>query len=178
MAPSNALERISNGGGTARRVIASLAAILVFGWVNFLLNPAATLLTGQAAGKQFENSDMSYVTSMFGMNFFSHIGIPFVALLAVLALIWWRPARSLFWVVPLVGLMSMPPRQAAAYYDKTDFTEAYTILPNESGFWIPDAGANRDSQAQFESEAYLNANKVALKRFIVPHTKLSGSGSF
>jgi hypothetical protein len=44
--------------------------------------------------------------------------------------------------------------------------------------WIPDAGANKDGQAQFESEAYLNANKIPLKRFIVPHVKLSGSGGF
>ncbi|HEV2549919.1 MAG TPA: SPFH domain-containing protein [Stellaceae bacterium] len=70
------------------------------------------------------------------------------------------------------------PRSAHAYYDKNDFTEAYTILPNESAFWIPDAGANKENQAQLESEAYLNANKVALKRFVVPHTKLQGSGSF
>jgi hypothetical protein len=67
---------------------------------------------------------------------------------------------------------------AAAYYDKTDYTEAYTILPNESAFWIPDVGANKDSQASMESEAFLVANKIALKRFTVPHVKLSGSGSF
>jgi hypothetical protein len=77
----------------------------------------------------------------------------------------------------MIALM-LPPGEAAAYYDKADYTEAYTILPNETGFWIPDAGSNKDTQAQFESEAYLNANKVALKRFIVPHTKLQGSGSF
>ena len=75
----------------------------------------------------------------------------------------------------LTGLNVHP---AAAYYDKTDYAEAYTILPNETGFWIPDAGPNKDSQAQFDSEAYFNANRVALKRFIVPHVHLQGSGSF
>ena len=61
---------------------------------------------------------------------------------------------------------------AAAYYDKTDYTEAYTILPNESGFWIPDAGANKDSQAQFDIRGLPpDANRVALKRFIVPHAE-------
>jgi len=70
------------------------------------------------------------------------------------------------------------PQPAIAYYDKADFTEAYTILPNESAFWIPDTGANRDNQSQLESEEYLKANKVAVKRFIVPHQRLSGSGNF
>jgi hypothetical protein len=49
-----------------------------------------------------------------------------------------------------------------------DYTEAYIILPNESAFWIPDAGANKDTQARFESEEYLNANKVPVKRIPAP----------
>lgn len=162
------------------RLTLSVAAVLVYGWLNAILNPTSTLLVGESAGQQFANSDVSFVGAVFRMNFFSHIGIPFVVLLGVLVSIWWRPLRRLLPGLIAVGAASATlwPLPAAAYYDKTDFTEAYTILPNESGFWIPDAGANRDNQAQFESEAYLNANKVALKRFIVPHTKLQGSGSF
>ncbi len=164
--------------GLISRVVCSIVAILLYGWINFLLNPAATLLTAQSAGKQFENSDASYVGATIGMSFFGHLGIPFAVLLGVLIVIWWRPVRGLLPSFALLfGLLAIA-HPAAAYYDKTDFTEAYTILPNESAFWIPDAGANKDNQAQIESEAYLNANKVALKRFVVPHTKLSGSGSF
>ncbi len=164
--------------GLAGRLIATAVAVLIYGWVNFLLNPVATILSGQVAGKQFENSDTAYTTSFIGMNFFGHLGIPFVVLLAVLLWIWWRPLKGLLPGLAIAGMTFGAAQPAYAYYDKTDFTEAYTILPNESGFWIPDAGANKDSQAQLESEAYLNANKVALKRFIVPHVKLSGSGSF
>jgi len=160
------------------RLIATVAAILLYGWINFMLNPVSTMLTAKVAGRQFENSDAAYVASSFGMNFFSHIGIPSVVLLAVLVAIWWRPVRAIFRTIALIGGIVAVTHPAAAYYDKTDFTEAYTILPNESAFWIPDAGANKDNQAQIESEAYLNANKVSLKRFIVPHAKLSGSGSF
>ncbi len=36
----------------------------------------------------------------------------------------------------------------------------------------------RTPRRNLNSEAYLNANRVALKRFIVPHAKLQGSGSF
>jgi hypothetical protein len=168
------------GNGSARGIIAraclTIGAVLIYGWINFLLNPAATIVSADAAGGQFANSDSRYVTSVFGVSLFGHLGVPFLVLLAVLAAIWWRPIRRL---LPFAGLLlALHPQPAAAYYDKTDYTEAYTILPNESGFWIPDAGANRDNQAQFESEAYLNANRVALKRFIVPHAKLQGSGAF
>jgi hypothetical protein len=174
----NALVPAGNGGvrGTVLRVILSIAAVLVYGWVNFLLNPVATILAADQAGRQFQNGDESAVTSFLGMNFFGHLGIPFVVLLAVLVLIWWGSVKRL--LALFIAAAALLPAPAGAYYDKSDYTEAYTILPNETGFWIPDAGANRDSQAQFESEAYLNANRVALKRFIVPHAKLQGSGSF
>jgi hypothetical protein len=175
---TSARPRMAAARGLFLRILCSAAAILLYGWINSILYPVATLVTAQVAGKQFENSDASYVASSFGMNFFSHIGIPFVVLLGVLAVIWWRPVLGLLRAGALIGGIMAASQPAAAYYDKTDFTEAYTILPNESAFWIPDAGANKDSQAQIESEAYLNANKVALKRFVVPHTKLSGSGSF
>jgi hypothetical protein len=173
-------DRTGAGGarGLVMRVLGSIAAILLYGWVNAIVNPVATLGAGQVAGRQLENSDTSFVVSYVGMNFFSHIGIPFILLLVVLAAIWWRPVSGFFRAALLIGGALAAAHPAQAYYDKTDFTEAYTILPNESAFWIPDTGANKDNQAQMESEAFLNANKVALKRFIVPHVKLSGSGSF
>jgi hypothetical protein len=163
-----------------RRAVATAVAIVLYGWINFLLHPVGTIATGAAAGQQFANSDVSYVSSVVGIRLFSNVGIPTVVLLAVVIAIWWDPIRR-WWTasaaaVALCLLLSAPP--AHAYYDKTDYTEAYTILPNESAFWIPDAGANKDNQAQFDSEAYLQANKIAVKRFIVPHTKLQGSGGF
>jgi hypothetical protein len=160
------------------RVACSVAAVLLYGLIDVLLNPAATLVTAQMAGKQFDNSDMSYAVSSVGMRVFGHLGVPFVVLLGLLLAIWWRPLRGLIGALALAGGVLAATHPAAAYYDKADYTEAYTILPNESAFWIPDIGANKDNQAQIESEAYLNANKVALKRFIVPHTKLPGSGGF
>ena len=162
------------------RAIATAAAVVLYGWINFLLHPVATIASADVAGQQFANTDASYVTSMIGIGLFGNLGIPAVVLLAVVVAIWWRPLRQ-WWVsgaAAIVFGVALAAPQAQAYYDKTDYTEAYTILPNESAFWIPDAGANKDNQAQFDSEAYLQANKIAVKRFIVPHTKLQGSGSF
>ena len=49
-------------------------------------------------------------------------------------------------------------------------------MPNESAFWVPDVGDNQSSQAAFASADYLNKNKIASKRFLVPHARLSSSG--
>jgi hypothetical protein len=166
---------------TVFRGVASVIAMLLYGWINFLLNPVATVLSGQAAARQFENNSVSYGKSFFGMQFFGHLGVPALVLLVVLAAIWWKPLRSSrfrrFPAAMVMGLLLLAGPEAQAYYDKTDYTEAYFILPNESAFFIPDVGANRDTQAKFGSLDYLEANKVAAKRFTIPHAKFSGSGS-
>jgi hypothetical protein len=163
------------------RVIATIIAFIAYAVANILYSPEATLLAGKAAGQQFANDDAGFVSSFRLMRFLSGAnGLMTLVLLLVMAAIWWKPIRR--WISPLallaLTLTGLLPRPAVAYYDKTDFTEAYTILPNESAFWIPDTGANKDNQSQLESEEYLKANKVAVKRFIVPHQKLSGSGGF
>ena len=65
---------------------------------------------------------------------------------------------------------------AWAFYSTTDVTEVVYILPNWSAFFIPDTGANKDSQSNFGSVDYLNSNKIPAKRFLIPHAKLSGTG--
>ncbi len=166
------------------RIFLSVVAICAYGWINGVLNPISAIGSGRMAGGQFENSDVDYLVSIYGMNFFQSIGIPFFVLLIVLAIIWWEPARQYLRkagenlaVLFLVGaaLMLASPHDANAFFEKTDRTEIYTILPNESAFWIPDVGANMDSQTKMDSEAYLNENKIAAKRFIIPHQKLTGS---
>ena len=163
------------------RIIGSLVAIGIYETIMILLLPRLLLSSGQVAGGQFDNSDSSFVYASLRMGFNGSFGgMPSILLFVVLLAIWWAPLRHRFGkqtITTAFGLL-LGVAPAHAYYDKTDYTEAYTILPNESAFWIPDAGANKDSQTQFDSEAYLNANKVPLKRFIVPHVKLQGSGGF
>ena len=123
---------------------------------------------------------MSYITSYFGMNFFKDLGIPVVVLLLVIVAIWWAPfkRKSKFngTSALILCILLFTAADSFGYYDKQDFTEAYFILPNESAFFIPDVGANKDSQSQFGSEAYLKENKIPAKRFTIPHAKFSGSG--
>jgi hypothetical protein len=175
---------VMNNGpvGYIIRGVITIAVIAVYGWINFLLNPVGTLGTAKMASKQFENTDTGYVVSLFGMNFFKNVGIPALVLVLVLIWIWWKPIKSLFKAngAPFAGLILalLASTQLFAYYDKADYTEAYFILPNESAFFIPDAGANKEGQSQFGSEQYLRENKIAAKRFIIPHAKLSGSGAW
>ena len=161
-----------------KRVLATFASILLCGWINYLLNPVAVIGAGQLAGKQFDSDNVSYAISQFGMDFFSHLGVPFIVLLALIVFIWWKPAKNFIASLSIaaIALALLAPVPSRAYYDKSDYTEPYFILPNESAFWIPDVGDNKSSQAKFGSEDYFRDNKIAAKRFIIPHTKLEGSG--
>jgi hypothetical protein len=157
------------------RAIASVVVFLLWVAIALVASVPSTIVSAQMAGHQFDNSDASYGTAVVGMSVFNlaTIIIGSIFLLILLA-IWWKPLRRLI-AAAIVLVLAFVPRPASAYYDRTDYTEAYFILPNESAFFIPDVGANKDSQSAFGSIEYLNANKIAAKRFLVPHAKLAGS---
>ena len=168
------------------RIIGTIVALAVYSSIAALYSPIATLVSGQLAGNQFANSDAAYLTTVYAFSALSGVGIAMsLALLAVLALIWYKPIRSAVTaasttaMAALIGIAAVSHSDRAwAFAETTDKTEAYTILPNESAFWIPDVGNNKDNQARLDSEQYLSENKVAAKRFIIPHTKFSGSGGW
>lgn len=165
------------------RIITTIMAFLAYSIITNIYNPIQTLLTSSIAGAQFDNSDHSYleVTSMFSFLHGMH-GIITMLFLVVLALIWWKPTKMFFTAaasVAVVGLaLTGTPDKAYAFAETTDKAEAYTILPNESAFWIPDVGANKDTQTKLDSEQYLSDNKVAAKRFVIPHVKFANSGGW
>jgi hypothetical protein len=164
------------GNEMLMRTVASVILIVLYGWLNFILNPAATLEAGKYARGQFENNDAAAITSVYGINFFGNIGIPLAVLLFILVIIWWKPAKAgIAALIATLCMLFLPLQPAQAYYDQTNYTEVYFILPNESAFFIPDTGANKDSQGQFGSEVYLRENKIASKRFVIPHAKLEGT---
>lgn len=63
-----------------------------------------------------------------------------------------------------------------AYYERSDYPEFIEIQPNQSAFAIPVVGNTKDTQTNFGSQSFLNANKVATKRFQVPHTLIRNPG--
>ena len=162
------------------RIIATIIIVALWGFCYTIITGSAPILSGYAAGLQFQNSDTTALVSTTAMHYIGNtVQVP--SILAIVALLFtWVPYidRKLLPAALLAIGLGSASTPAHAYYDKSDYAEAYTILPNESAFWVPDIGANKDSQGQFDSESYLAANKLAVKRFIVPHTKLQGSGSF
>ncbi|MBB6251224.1 hypothetical protein [Nitrospirillum iridis] len=170
--------------GVAWRVAATLVVTLTAGAVGALVSPSATRAGAAAAGRQFQASDGGAVSFATAATLWSLPNILIMGVAAVLLfLIWRRPlavlVRHLATLSAVAGLMvASLPNEARAYYNNSDRTEAYTILPNESAFWIPDIGDNKDGQVQYDSEAYLTSHKVALKRFIIPHHKLANSGGY
>jgi hypothetical protein len=167
------------------RFSASLMVLAVYGAAVWLYHPAATIVTGEAAAGQFRNDDSGALVAQWTYGLANGVGALLTLVMVVaLVFVWLKPLRALlrrrYALLPLAliaaSLLVARPERAEAFADTTDKTEAYTILPNESAFFIPDTGANKDSQAQFNSEAYLQDKKIAVKRFIIPHQKLSGSG--
>jgi hypothetical protein len=167
--------------GILKRIIASIVVFLVWGGVTFSFSLPATLISGQVAGSQFENNDQPYVIAQTIMAALHGVGaiISLVFLLILLA-IWWAPFKKLIATLAAAGVLFAlaPADRASAYYDKADYAELIYILPSESAFFIPDVGANKDAQAAFGSMAYLEQNKIAAKRFQIPHAKISGSGAW
>jgi len=163
---------------TMNRIIISLIWMLVCGLFGTLFNTGATLELGKLAGSQFLPNDNAYLATQAAFRSFNSIMlIGGLIWLLGLVLIWYSPTKT--WIKSLLAILAfmfLVPPSAHAYYDKTDYSENYFILPNESAFFIPDVGDNKSSQAQFGSEAYLAERKIPAKRFEIPHTKLPNSG--
>lgn len=159
------------------RSIFTIAALISFGWLNLGIDTVSTIAAGKVAGTQFDASDGAYVASQVGMAFFSHLAVSIPMLLIALLAIWWTPIRILLATFAAVWTfgVSLPANPAMAYYSKSDYTEPFFILPNESAFFVPDVGDNKSSQTSFDSEQYLEEKRIPAKRFTIPHAKLSGS---
>jgi hypothetical protein len=162
-----------------RRIVSTVVVSALYAIATYLYTPQATLLANGAAGHQFDNSDAAYVASSYVIQFLTGISGLFTLVLAIaLLVIWAKPIGT--WLASLTAIavcgFLAQGAPAHAFFSQADKTEAYTILPNESAFWVPDVGANKDSQNQLDSEEFLRANKLAVKRFVIPHAKLSNSG--
>jgi len=179
------------------RVILSVVLFVLYYVGTSLWNSTSTIMSGRMAGLQFENDNLSHVEAISGMNFFSSGGLSAAVLVIALLGIWWKPlmkilfgdddkggpgshggpgfSGAIFGLAVVAAIAGMPD-SANAYYDKADYAEPYFVLPNESAFFIPDVGANKDSQVKLNSADYFSANKIATKRFLIPHNKLENSG--
>ena len=163
------------------RLLASALTLGAAGWLEVFINTAATIGSAKTAGAQFAASDRTSLSAAVHGYVWQQVGLTGLILVAILLGIWWRPIRrALASIIAIcaVGLAAyaISPDEAYAYYAQHDYAEPYTIMPNESAFWVPDVGDNRSGQDAFDSASYLDKNKIAAKRFLIPHQTLRGTG--
>jgi hypothetical protein len=160
------------------KVLFTILILLSFGYLNYFIDIVDPIVANKVAIQQFKPSDISYVVSQYGIHLTQFVkNLLSIVSLLIIVLLWWKPAKKLF--LSLIGIMLLiiiPSISCYAYYDKQDWPEPIFILPNESAFFVPDVGDNKDGQSRLETEQYLRENKIATKRFLIPHRKLSGSG--
>lgn len=165
------------------RFLLSSGAIGACSWANASLTPAASAAGAKAAALQMQATDAAAQAAAAGMAASSWMTIPTGALLLVLVALWWKPLLRLVGPASsprvlgllVAGLILAGSGQANAYFETSDKTEAYTVLPNESAFWIPDTG-DKSGQVQFDSEAFYAEKKIAQLRYVIKHHKLDGTG--
>jgi len=166
-----------------------LTLLAITGWKYLGIYTAAvgTAEAGAIAVSQFDDSIASYAKSMTGMEFFKSMsgGLSSGVLLLAIIGLWWNNIKSLFdkssKTLVVLGMMVLVTnfvvKDANAYYSRQDWAENVNVLPNHSAFLIPATGETKDSQKQFESEAFLNDKKVGAKRIQIPHVVLKNSGA-
>ena len=153
---------------TKVRIALTLAILVGISIVNFTSRTASPLISGNLAVAQLENSDAGFVKAKVG-TLFNGGGIPALITLALIVAVWIKPVVQAFTASALILLCLTPMLSHAAVMDK-DQEEWKAIKPNQSAFLVPAVGANKSSQAQFDSSAYLDSLKIAAKRIQIPHT--------
>jgi hypothetical protein len=169
------------------RFIGTIVAAFIYSIVNGLYTPLAMLANSKIANQQFDDSDESFATAVYGMKLVGGVHTLFLLrLILVLVLIWWKQlaglAKGLLPVIMLIAavglLLSASPNKAFAFATfGDDHTEWFPVEPDEAAFLIPNFGATLSNQAQYQPD-YLNGKdvKVPGKFILIPPGKLSGSG--
>jgi hypothetical protein len=156
----------------------SLGAAATYVGLSRIASSEAGMAAGRTAVEQLSDSDLAPLKTSAAADLASGSSLPFLALLAVLALIWLVPGRRAPLAAVLLGLgFVAAPEPSRAYFSKYDYGEYIEILPNQSAFVIPESGDTKTAQAQFGSEKFLAESKVATKRVQIPHTKLPNTGT-
>jgi hypothetical protein len=161
---------------TTFRFILSILAVIVYRALYYYISYATAISTSNQAVTQFSDNDVS--SQLTFMSLTAHLPfVLFIAFLATLLWIWWGKISAVFKgtgakalvVASLATLLLINNGKAYAYYAQSDYAEWVNIGPNETAFFIPVEGANKSSQAQFDSADFLDKRKVAAKRIQIPH---------
>ena len=165
-----------------KQIILTLLTFVVFAGVNFLIQASAPVVSGNLAVAQLQDSNTGYAATLVARRFDGKHAIPFLFMLVLLVLIWLPVCLGRFKksgsasLILAVLVLACSTFNAGAYYNERNDVEQITIKSNQTAFLIPMQGANKTNQAQFDSAAFLDANKVPAKRIEIPHVLLPKSG--
>jgi hypothetical protein len=80
-----------------KRLLVTAMAFVVYGIAQMVFNPLATIISGDVAGHQFDNSDISYIGTMATFSILNGIGgFISLGLIVALVIIWASPVVNLF----------------------------------------------------------------------------------
>src|SRR5262249_10561402 len=122
------------------RIVATFVAAVVCAVLEVAYWPQAARITGQVAGRQFENSDSGYTTRVYVSRATQGAGIAIGLLfLLALVLIWYKPVRdamknasTTMMLLFVLAVTLLGTADSRAFFEKTDRTEIIPILPNQS----------------------------------------------
>jgi len=185
------------------RIVLSVLCMMGFGFANLALRSTSAIVGGNLTVNQLENSNANYIASSATGTFFNGTPLGFGIIFIILLLIWIKPIIAMAkkaingdapeanvatgtgtdtkgpgagTAMAVILALVFVATNSFAYYDKADNPEYIEIGSNQSVFVIPMAGANKDSQGQFDSASFLNSKKVGTKRIEVKHTKMHFPG--
>lgn len=154
-----------------RLVYTFLAAVFYYSY-KFVYLPQFFSYQARAAARQLADTpDSAMYRALSGWSFPE--GYITLGVSILLLVIWYKPLRRLvlqYWkrygkrVMALFSLLVMALSLTACYEPE----HLVVIAPNETAFLIPLEGQNKNDQAKFGSEEYLNEKKVATKRVTIP----------
>jgi hypothetical protein len=156
------------------RVTGTVLATLLYGWVMMVYSPQATLMTAETAASQLDNTDAGYVNAVYTMSFFSQIGtVATVLFIGILVGIWYRPVRDALRrtsqivaaLVAAAGALLVGTTDGRAFFEKTDRTEIYPILPNQSAFWIPEVAPPKTSRCRWTRRPFSMTTRCSSTAF-------------
>ena len=165
-----------------KQIILTAFILIVFTIVNFLIIASAPVVSADLSVSQLQDTNTGYAMTRVARIFDGKHAIPLFVTIALLTLIWlpvWmgRFKKTGSTTLGLAILaFAASTLNVNAYYNERNDIEQITIKSNQTAFLIPMQGANITNQAQFDSAAFLDANKVPSKRIEIPHVLLPKTG--
>jgi len=171
------------------RLILSAALIGAWTWIGAAFGLATAPVMNDIAVGQFNGGDAwrQAVAVQGTWGFFYRAGS--VALIAVLACIWWAPLKRLMLgkddgalllvagsISGLIAALALSATPAHAYRYKTNYAEYYNAKPDETVFLVPMLG-DADKQAVKKDAAFLESKKVAAQYVLITHGTLPETGA-